>query len=376
MSPAPRRRRRVLGRSVPAVLVTGIDDAAMEAVTVGLQFDLPSAVVVRHTLDVEEQRLTRVVSDVTGVVERHVHELEHACVACALREDVVPTMERLAASGRWSTVVAHLPVAAEALQACRVVETYADVAPHVHVAGVVAALGGDTVLADLLGDDLLHERSLQTSEDDTRGVAETAAAIVEYADAVVLSGPSTPPARDLLRALARPGVPVVDDPSALDSGPLVDGAHEHALTEAWVDVVRRSELPRYASEHVWTLDLSSDRPFHPDRLLESIERIGGGPRRSRGSFWLPSRPADVCVWDGAGGQLSIGTASPWGTARPLTRIVVHGLVAGPLASTPDDVQAAFAHCLLTDTEMADRGPYWEVVEDGLEPWLGHVRRAA
>ena len=50
MSPAPRRsRRRILERSVPAVLVTGIGDAAMEAVTVGLQFDLPSAVVVRHT---------------------------------------------------------------------------------------------------------------------------------------------------------------------------------------------------------------------------------------------------------------------------------------------------------------------------------------
>lgn len=376
MSPAPRRRRRALGRSVPAVLVTGIDDAAMEAVTVGLQFDLPSAVVVRHTLDVGSQRLTRVVSDLTGVVERHVHELEHACVACALREDVVPTLERLAAAGRWDTVVAHLPVAAEALQACRVIETYADVAPHVHVAAVVAALDGGTVLADVLGDDLLHERDLHTSEDDTRGVAETAAALVEYADAVVLAGPAEPAARSVLRVLARPDAPVVDDPSALDAGPLVAGAHVHALTEAWVDVVRRGDLPRHTSPHVWSLDLRSERPFHPDRLLESIERIGGGPRRSRGCFWLPSRPGDVCVWDGAGGQLSIGTASPWSASTPLTRIVVHGLTTGTLASSPDDVQAAFAHCLLTDAEMADRGPYWEVAEDGLEPWLGSVRRAA
>lgn len=376
MSPSPRRRRRILARSVPAVLVTGIDDAAMEAVTVGLQFDLPSAVVVRHTLDVEGQRLTRVVSDLTGVVERHVHDLEHACVACAIREDVVPTLERLAASGRWATVVAHLPVAAEALQACRVIETYADIAPHVHVAAVVAALDGDTVLTDVLGDDLLHERDLHTSDDDSRGVAETTAALVEYADAVVLSGPSEPAARAVLRTLARPDAPVVDDPSALDARPLVDGAHLHAVTEAWVDVVRRGDLPRYDSPHVWTLDLRSDRPFHPDRLLESIERIGGGPRRSRGSFWLPSRPGDVCVWDGAGGQLSVGTASPWGASRPLTRIVVHGLVDGALASSPDDVQAAFAHCLLTDEEMAERGPYWEVVEDGLEPWLGDIRRAA
>ncbi len=376
MSPAPRGRRRVLRRSVPAVLVTGIDEVAMEAVTVGLQFDLPSAVVVRHVLDVEGQQLTRVVSDLTGVVERHVLDLDHACVACAIREDVVPTLERLAASGRWEALVAHLPVAAEALQACRVVETYADVAPHVHVAAVVAALDGATVLEDALGDHLLHERGLHTSDDDTRGVAETAAAIVEYADAVVLSGDSEPAARDLLRALARPGVEVVKDPSALDAAPLVEGAHRHGVTEAWVGVVRRGDLPRHASEHVWTLDLRSDRPFHPERLLESIEHLGGGPRRSRGSFWLPSRPGDVCVWDGAGGQLSVGTATRWGADRPLTRLVVHGLSSGPLASTPDDVQEAFAHCLLTDVEMAERGPYWEVVEDGLEPWLGEIRRAA
>jgi G3E family GTPase len=372
MSPAP----RVLRRSTPAVLVTGVSTAAMESVTVCLQFDLPFAVVVRHVLDVEHQRLTRVVSDLTGVVERHVHDLDHACVSCALREDVVPTLERLAASGRWSTVVAHLPVAAEALQACRVIETFADVAPHVHVAAVVAALDGAAVLDDVVGDDLLHERGLHTSTDDTRGVAETAAAIVEYADAVVLAGTPDPAARDLLRILARPGVPVVDDPSALDAGPLVAGVHDHAATEAWVDDVRPDVLPVHASEHVWTLDLRSDRPFHPERLLEDVERLGGGPRRSRGCFWLPSRPGEVCVWDGAGGQLSIGTGSPWGTRRPLTRMVVHGLTSGSLASTPDDVEAAFRRCLLTDDEMAERGPYWEVAHDGLEPWLGDVRRAA
>lgn len=378
MSPASGSRRRILRRSTPAVLVTGIDETAMETVTVGLQFDLPSAVVVRHLLDVETQRLVRVVSDVSGVLERHVHELEHACVACALREDVVPTMERLAATGRWATVVAHLPVAAEALQACRVIETYADVAPHVHVAAVVAALDGESLVEDLLGDALLHERDLHTSHDDTRGVAETAAAVVEYADAVVLSGAVEPEGLAVVRALARPGAPVVEEPSALDAAPLVAGAHHHATTEAWIDVVRRGDLPvaDEPSTPVWTLDLRSERPLHPGRLLESIERIGGGPRRSRGCFWLPTRPADVCVWDGAGGRLSVGTGSPWGSASPLTRIVVHGLVTGPLASSPHDVRAAFDACLLTDAEIADRGWSWDVAEDGLEPWLGSVRRAA
>ncbi len=362
----------------PVVLVTGVDADAMAATTVGLQFDLPFAVVLRHVLDVDAQRLTRVVSDMTGVLETVHLDLEHACVACAIREDVVPTLERLAADGRWGAIVAHLPVAAEALQVCRVVATRPDAAPHVEVCAVVTALDAATVTDDLLGDALLHEHGLHTSDDDTRGLAETTTGLVEYADAIVLTGATTDGdvAADLLRTLARPGVPVVDDPSRLDAAPLVAGVHQHRRTERWVDVVRRGRLPDLDSPHVWRLDLRSDRPFHPGRILESIELVGGGPRRSRGCFWLPSRPGDACAWDGAGGQLSVGTASPWGLADPLTRIVVVGLVGDDHQGGAAGVREAFEHCLLSDTEIARSGTFWDVVDDGLEPWLGPVRHVA
>ena len=39
----------------------------------------------------------------------------------------------------------------------------------------------------------------------------------------------------------------------------------------------------------------------------------------------------------------------------------------------DRVAEAFESCLLTDAELAERGAYWEVGSDGLEPWLGPVR---
>ena len=42
----------------------------MAASTMGLQWDLPDAVVVVHRIDVETQQLHRTISDVTGVLER------------------------------------------------------------------------------------------------------------------------------------------------------------------------------------------------------------------------------------------------------------------------------------------------------------------
>lgn len=367
--------RARFGRSkTPVVLISGVDEAAMLSASMSVQCGLPDAVAVRHVIDPQRQTLTRTVSDLTGVIEREEINLAHACVTCAIREDIVPTLERLAASGTWASIVACLPIAAEANQVCRVLGWAPRNAPHVSIAAVVTALDGRRVAEDLLGDDLLEDRGLQTSEDDRRGVAEVACALVEYADLLCLTESPDDDERDLLTTLGRPGVRVVSDASTMDAALLVTGIHRHHLVESWVAEVRREPLPPVAGEAVWQLDLRSDRPFHPLRFQDELEILGGGPRRSRGCFWLPTRPGTVCVWDGAGGQVGVGTGHSWGSGAPFTRIVITGL-----DDDHDDraaIQAAFERCLLTDEELAARGSIWDESWDGLEPWLGPIGNVA
>ncbi|RIQ12892.1 GTP-binding protein [Jiangella rhizosphaerae] len=353
-------------RTTPAVLVTGVSPDAMASTTITLQWDLPDAVVVHHHIDVERSRLLRTVSDVTGVVEREEIDLEHACVSCAVREDVAPTLARLAHAGRWGVIVAQLPAGAEAQQVCRVVA--GDVRlRHVRIAGVLSAVDGERLVDDLLGDELLCERGTHTAADDRRGVAEVGAAQVEYADAVAVVGAADDAELELVRALARPGAAVLAGGDVLEPARLLAGLHDHAAAEAWTDRLRHEPLPPLAGGHVWRLDLRSDRPFHPERLYEDIAAVGGGPRRSRGCFWLPTRATVACAWDGAGGQLSIGVAEPWRRRRPFTRIVVTGMDDGR-----DEVAAAFERCLLSDAETRARGMYWEAAGDGFEAWLGDI----
>lgn len=367
-------------RTTPVVLVTGVAPEAMAAATIALQWDLPDAVVVHHRIDVGRSVLARTVSDVTGVVEDERIDLEHACVSCAIREDIVPTLVRLAAAERWGAVVAQLPAGAEAQQVCRVAARDARLR-HVRIAGVVCAIDGDRLADDLLGDELLCERGVHTSADDRRGVAEVGAAQVEYADAVTIAGTAGTAELELIRTLARPGALVPGSAGeagagdeagragdgGVDAGRLLAGLHDHAAAEAWVAQVRPGPLPAHAGGHVWRLDLRSDRPFHPDRLYAGIADLGGGPRRSRGCFWLPTRSGVACAWDGAGGQLSIGVAEPWGRRRPFTRIVVTGMDDGR-----DELAAAFQRCLLDDAELRRRGAYWEAAGDGFEAWLGDI----
>lgn len=356
---------------IPVVVVTGTSPEAMARVTVGLQWELPGAVVVEHRIDVHQQRLHRTVSDIDGLVEQAAFGLEHACVSCAVREDVLPTLGRLATSGRWEAIVAHLPVGAEASHVCRAARTGGRGLHSLRVAGVVAAVQGSAVLQDLLGDDLLAERGLHSSVEDRRGVGEVLASMVEYADIVAFAGDGDPTEHQLVRAMARPDAVVLEDASRFDGRHLLAGVHHARRTESWAALVQPGPLATRSSEHVWTLQLSSDRPFHPERLMANLPALGGGPRRSRGCFWLPTRPGQIVGCAGAGGQFGIGLAGSWGARTPFTRILVTGLDDGR-----PELVAAFEDALLTGDEIIRHGRHWEAHDDGLEPWLGGIQRAA
>jgi G3E family GTPase len=355
----------------PLVVVTGVDRVAMDATLMSLAWDLPRAVSMRHRINPHSQVLTRTVSDLSGVLEQEHTQLEHACVSCALREDILPTLERLARDGRWSTIVAGLPTATEADQLAHVLGTDSRLARHIKLSSVLAAVGTNDVVRDLLSDDPLHERDVHTNPEDDRGLGEVACAQIEFADLVVLDADPGAEAADLVRALARPDVPVVTGADQLEAGEITSQRHQRALTSAWCSPELATEIPALDAGHAWRLDLCSPRPFHPDRLLDQIERLGAGPHRSRGAFWVPTRPGDLLEWSGAGGQLSIGSYSPWGRRTPVTRLIFTGV-----GTPPNELADAFEDILLTPAEALLDHRSWDVLEDGLEPWLGDIRDVA
>ncbi|GAA1937736.1 GTP-binding protein [Nocardioides hwasunensis] len=353
------------------MVVTGVDPVAMDSTLMTLAWDLPRAVSVRHRIDPHSQVLTRTASDVTGVLEQAQVQLEHACVHCALREDILPTLERLARVPQWSTIVAGLPTGTEAGRLATVLGRDSRLARHLRLSSVVAALSSDGLVRDLLSNDLLRERDVHSNPGDDRGVGEVACAQVELADHVVLDADPGREGTDLLRALARPGVPLVLGVDQVDSHEMSTGRHQHVLTRGWCSPVLETELPALGESLAWRLRLGSPRPFHPDRLLDQIERLGSGPFRARGTFWLPTRPAGQLEWSGAGGQLSIGAYGPWGRRTPTTRLQFTGL-----GTPPAELTRAFEDILLSPAEAAGAPQSWRVLEDGLEPWLGDIRDVA
>ncbi|TFH71300.1 GTP-binding protein [Cellulomonas sp. HD19AZ1] len=357
----------------PVVVLSSVDPVERDATLLGLLIDSPRTVAVRHDIHDDEDggAIRRVVASADGVVEDEVVPLEHACLSCAVREDAVPTLRRLADDPRWDAVVLALPVSAESLPVVRALGW------AMRAGEPLAGLRlGDAVTTvdlagfhhDLLGDDLLDERGLALTEDDRRAVGEALAAQVGHADVVLVTGARDdhPVASDLLDHVRAGDARRVDGRHAVTVADLVAHEHRPATGERRLDPAHVAPVAGAPTEHgVWTLDLRSTHPFHPERLLHDVRRLGSPPVRSRGRFHVPSRPDTLCVWDGAGGQLSIGAAGPWGRRTPDTRLVVTG--------TGDEAPAlreAFAELVLSDAEVRRGYAPWLGRPDVLAPWLG------
>jgi len=363
---------------VPLSILGSIDRVLRDSAVFGLVVDAPGTVALRHDILAAQGALRRVVVDSEGVVEDVVVPLEHACLSCAVREDALPTIDRLARDGRWDHVLLALPVTAESFAVSRALASATGPGgelPTVRVSTTLAVIDVETVEDDLLGFDLVRDRGTALTEDDERSVGEALAALLEHVDLVVTTGdddahPTSSGLVDRLRAATSRRLAGLHELSALD---LAASDHDAAAGEARafpLGARGAHGLPSSGSrDRSWTLELTSHLPFHPQRLLDEVERLGTGRLRSRGVFWVPNRPGSVCMWDGAGGQLSIGEIGPWRDRLPQTRLVFVG------ATTPDDdprdtITEAFGRALATPAEMLGGDLHRLDPQDALEPWLG------
>lgn len=357
----------------PVVIVSAVDHVARECGVMSLLMGLPDAVLVRHELtpDAEGEGGTvrRTVSDESGLVEDATAHLEHACLSCTAREDIVPTLRRLAEAGTWRTIVLALPLAAapEPL-VWQINEAIERSFLPVRIASVLSVVDEQNVAQDAFGDALLTDRGLGLGGRDHRSVAEALMEQVDYSDLVCTLDPPRGAQASALRHLV-PEERCAERLSAINPMRLLHMKHDMRGAKRRLDPVRTPLRPEPEADGFWSEEFVSERPFHPERLMNDLELLGVGPVRIRGCFHLPTRPATVCALTAAGSQVALGSGGQWAHRRPSTRLVVQGYGDETLGR----VQRAFDDLLMTDFEMRDLDR-WRGIDDQLDDWFGPETR--
>ena len=361
--PTPHEHLRGAGDSRPVAVVTALDEVLRDALVASLLLDEEGLLALRYEVAEDSSALRRIVVSAGGVLEDELVDLAHPCVSCAMREDAVPTLARLAGCPETCGLLLAPPLSADPSV---VVGTLRSHESGWQLASAVAAAPADCAAEDLLGDDTLAERGLRWADGDARSVGEALAAQLEYSDLLVLAGEPDGAGAELVEHLRAPEQRVARDPFTLTAREVLGGRHDQSAALRRRDA-RCVEPYGGPTEHgTWTLDLHSQRPFHPERLLGNIEALGGGRLRGRGRFWVPDRPDAICQWDGAGGQVSIGAVWRAGRELPTTHLVVTGQDRADMPRVRD----AFGRSLLTEAEWAEGLAPWLGAEDTLAPWLG------
>ncbi|MFF7648969.1 CobW family GTP-binding protein [Streptomyces sp. NPDC007983] len=376
-------------------VVGGLHADARRAAVEEILRTVPGAVALHHDLSAATDRAVhRTVRDATGLLDSGEAPLVNDCACCALREDLIPELLRLAAAGGRRPAV---------------VELWDSVEPQA-MAGVIAAGGAPLALTGVAtavdpalvvpylgcGDDLA-DAGLAAAPTDQRTVADTFARQLEYPTLIALAEDTSAdePADDADRALLTqltPGARQVR---------LGDGALGPALLRGF-DVGAAAArqhpacalLPQDGDEHgVSTLVWRRRRPFHPGRLYAALEDLTCAAARSRGRFWLADRPDSLLSWDAAGGALCVESAGPWLAALPdaaWEMVPAERRVAASLDWHPehgdrcqhltftspgldrDGLPALLDSCLLTDDEYAAGPGGWKHLSHAFDDLLDPV----
>jgi G3E family GTPase len=334
--------------------------------------------------------------------EEKLVEMQNGCICCTLREDLLIEVGRLAREGRFDYLLIESTGISEPLP---VAETFSFVDENGASLGDVARLDTMVTVVDALNFledwqslDELRQRGQALSPEDDRNVVRLLVEQVEFADVLVINKADLVDPEQLARLgalLARLNPrarQVVSSRGAVALEQILDtGLFDLEAAKAapgWMAVARgeaRSEADTYGMS---SFVFRARRPFHPERFATFMRAKKEGVIRSKGFFWLASRPEWIGVWAQAGRITELGPAGIWWAALDRSqwpkdreeRAAIKADWEKPWGDRRQElvfigqnmdqpgIEAGLHAALLTDAEVALGQKGWRKLPDPFDPW--------
>jgi len=331
--------------------------------------------------------------------EEKLVEMSNGCICCTLREDLLEEVTKLANDGRFdyllieSTGISEpLPVAETFTFADENGVSLSDVATLDTMVTVVDAVN---FMKDYEAAISLQEAGESLGEEDQRSVADLLVDQAEFADVILISKTDLVEASDVerLKAILRTLnthaqlIPIAEGEVNTDAV-LGTGLFDFARAQqapGWLAEMRGEHVPETEEYGIGSFCYTARRPFHPEKFfafLHGTEKYGK-LLRSKGYFWLATRPEFAGEWSQAGGMARYGFAGmfwksvpkenwptdedylasiekqweePFGDMRQELVFIGQGL-------KKEAVTEALNECLLSEEEVLKGKAYWKTLPD-------------
>ncbi|MDX2183884.1 MAG: GTP-binding protein [Gemmatimonadaceae bacterium] len=312
-------------------------------------------------------------------------EMTNGCICCTLRDDLLKEVASLATSGRFDYLLVESTGIGEPLPVAATF-TFEDDSGYslsqlARLDTMVTVVDSEAFIADLESGEALKDRKLEAGEDDERELADLLLDQVEFANVLVLNKTDrcTPAQLDTLEAVLRtlnPDARMVR--STMGQVPLEHifntGLFDFAKAEAapgWQKELAGAHIPETEEYGISSFVWRSDRPLHPNRLVDAVRKGMKGVLRAKGVFWLATRPEIVGIWSLAGKSLQLNPGGYWQSPGDSSDTPVYPkqeLVFIGIDMEKAKLTKLLDKAVLTDTEMALGEAGWASFEDPLPEW--------
>ena len=336
--------------------------------------------------------------------EEKLIEMSNGCICCTLREDLLEEVTKLAQQGKFDYLVIESTGISEPLPVAETF-TFADengisLSDVANLDTMVTIVDAVNFLKDYEEAKYLQDTGESLGEDDERSVADLLVDQVEFADRILVSKTDLVTETEIERLTAilktlnteAKIVPIsngeVDVNEVLDTG--LFNFERAQQAPGWLKEMRGEHVPETEEYGIGSFSYEARRPFNPEKFFKFLHgtKQFGKLIRSKGYFWLATRPEYAGQWSQAGGIAHYGFAGmfwksvpekdwptdeeylssikklwvePFGDMRQELVFIGQGLEQKKIVQALDE-------CLLSEEEVLRGRPYWETLNDPFPAW--------
>ena len=265
--------------------------------------------------------------------EEKLVEMSNGCICCTLREDLMIEVERLAKENRFDYLLIESTGISEPVPVAQTFtfvdeENGIDLSKFSYIDTMVTVVDAFNFFKDFGSPETLMDRELTDIDGDYRTIVNLLTDQIEFANVILLNKTDLVTQKQLgiLKAAIQklnPGAKIIESSfSKIDSKEILNTGlfnfEEAEQSAGWKEELNKDEHTPETEEYgISSFVFRSTKPFDPKRFWNYVQdKFPNTIIRSKGLFWLASRPEQALVWSQAGGSLRADSAGVWWCSMP------------------------------------------------------------
>lgn len=298
--------------------------------------DLKVAVIVNDMSEINiDAALVKNESTLSRTEEKLV-EMSNGCICCTLREDLMVEVERLAKENRFDYLLIESTGISEPVPVAQTFsfideENGIDLSQFSYIDTMVTVVDAFNFFRDFGSPETLEDRQMTDIDGDDRTIVNLLTDQIEFANVIVLNKTDLVNEIDLgvLKAAIQklnPSAKIIESTySKIDIHEILNTGmfnfEEAEQSAGWIEELNRDEhIPETEEYGIGSFVYRSTKPFDPERFWKFVQHdFPSQIIRSKGLFWLASRPDQALIWGQAGGSLKADSAGVWWSSMPFEK---------------------------------------------------------